>query len=59
MKGLFFAVVGIFAITIYWLAIYDLKKMASVDFKLYEMAFLTTGEFTAEMEIDAEMWTHF
>lgn len=33
--------------------------MAQIDFKLYDLSAVTTGDFTAEMEIDEEQWEYF
>jgi len=44
----------VFAITVYYVAINNLRNMAQIDFKLYDLSAVTTGDFTAEMEIDEE-----
>jgi len=54
IKGLIFTCLGVFAITVYYVAINNLRNMAQIDFKLYDLSAVTTGDFTAEMEIDEE-----
>jgi hypothetical protein len=54
LKGLAFAVIGVFAISIYYIAINNLKNEALMDFKLYDLSAVTTGDFTCELEIDEE-----
>lgn len=51
IKGLVFCSLGTFAILVYYIAINNLRAMAEIDFKLYDLSAVTTGDFTVELEI--------
>jgi hypothetical protein len=58
-KGLAVSICACIAALVFLVVIFYMKKMAILDFQMWDMKTLTASDFTVEMTITEALWNQF